>query len=155
MWINIINDQVKIEDAKELWGLDTWETQDRITSMVGGRTRFGEEWQEIGSAYTTARPQIVCIGPIGETKSRLAALITGSGISARIGGHAAVFGAKNLKAISVTGTGSVQVSDPKGVVDARLHQMRSQPDRSNRFRFRARGGVLHALPARRPAQKQL
>jgi aldehyde:ferredoxin oxidoreductase len=125
VWINIINDQVKIEDAKDLWGLDTWETQDRITKMVGGRTRFGDEWQEIGNSYTTARPQIVCIGPIGETKSRLAALISGSGISARIGGHAAVFGAKNLKAISVTGTGSVQMSDPKAVLEARLHQMKS------------------------------
>jgi aldehyde:ferredoxin oxidoreductase len=125
VWINIINDKVKIEDAKELWGLDTWETQDRITKMVGGRTRFGDEWQEIGNSYTTARPQIVCIGPIGETKSRLAALISGSGISARIGGHAAVFGAKNLKAISVTGTGSVQMSDPKAVLEARLHQMKS------------------------------
>ena len=30
VWINIINDKVTIEDAKELWGLDTWETQDRI-----------------------------------------------------------------------------------------------------------------------------
>jgi aldehyde:ferredoxin oxidoreductase len=125
VWISIINDQVKIEDAKELWGLDTWETQTRITSMVGGRTHFGEEWQPIGTAYTTARPQIVCIGPIGESKSRLAALISGSGIAARVGGYGAVFGAKNLKAISVTGTGSVKVSDPRGVVDARLQQMQS------------------------------
>lgn len=124
VWINIINDQVKIEDAKELWGLDTWQTQDRITSMVGGRTRFGEDWQEIGGACTTARPQIVCIGPVGETRSRMAALITGSGVSARIGGYGAVFGAKNLKAISVTGTGSVRVSDPGGVVDARLRHMK-------------------------------
>jgi aldehyde:ferredoxin oxidoreductase len=123
VWINIINDRVKIEDAKDLWGLDTYDTQDRIESMVSGRTRFGEEWQQIGNDYTTARPQIVCIGPVGETKSRLAALIHGSGVSARVGGHAAVFGAKNLKAISVTGTGSVKVADPKGVVDARLHQM--------------------------------
>jgi aldehyde:ferredoxin oxidoreductase len=29
--------------------------------------------------------------------------ITGSGVSARVGGHAAVFGAKNLKALSVIG----------------------------------------------------
>ena len=50
VWINIINDQVKIEDARELWGLDTWETQHRITSMVCGKTRFGEEWQQIGNA---------------------------------------------------------------------------------------------------------
>ena len=147
VWINIINDQVKIEDAKELWGLDTWETQDRITSMVGGRTRFGEEWQEIGNAYTTARPQIVCIGPIGETKSRLAALISGSGISARIGGHAAVFGAKNLKAISVTGTGSVQMSDPKGVLEARLHQM--QAFQGGAIPFASGPGAASCMPCLR------
>jgi aldehyde:ferredoxin oxidoreductase len=123
VWINIINDQVKIEDAKELWGLDTWETQDRILSMVAGRTRFGDEWQKLGSSYTTGRPQIVCIGPVGEAKSRLAALIQGSGVSARIGGYGAVFGAKNLKAISVTGTGNIQMADPKSVLDARLWQM--------------------------------
>jgi aldehyde:ferredoxin oxidoreductase len=125
VWINIINDQVKIEDGKEIWGLDTWETQNKITSMVGGKTRYGEEWQEIGDAYTTTRPEILCIGPVGETKSRLAALITGSGVSARIGGHGAVFGAKNLKAISVTGTGSVQMSDPEGVLKARILQMKT------------------------------
>ncbi len=123
VWINIINDQIKIEDAKELWGLDTWATQDRILSMVGGRTRYGEEWQRIGDAYSTGLPQIVCIGPVGEAKSRLAALIQGSGVSARIGGYGAVFGAKNLKAISVTGTGSVQLADPKSMMDARLWQM--------------------------------
>jgi aldehyde:ferredoxin oxidoreductase len=123
VWINIINDQIKIEDAKELWGLDTWETQTRIADMVGGRTRYGEEWQKLGNAYTTGLPQIVCIGPVGEAKSRLAALITGSGVSARIGGYGAVFGAKNLKAVSVTGTGNIQMADPKAVMDARLWQM--------------------------------
>lgn len=123
VWINVINDQIKIESAKELWGLDTWETQDRIVSMVGGRTRFGEEWQKIGDSYTTGIPQIVCIGPVGESKSRLAALIQGSGVSARIGGYGAVFGAKNLKAISVTGTGTIEMADPKGMLEARLWQM--------------------------------
>ncbi|MDI9613993.1 MAG: aldehyde ferredoxin oxidoreductase N-terminal domain-containing protein [Acidobacteriota bacterium] len=125
VWINIINDQVKIEEAKELWGLDTWTTQVRIESMVAGRTRFGEEWQQIGNTYTTARPQIVCIGPIGETKSSLAALIHGSGCSSLVSGYGSVFGAKNLKAISVTGTGNVKMADPKGVLDARLADMQT------------------------------
>jgi aldehyde:ferredoxin oxidoreductase len=123
VWINVVNDQIKIEDAKELWGLDTWETQDRIAAMVGGRMRYGDEWQKLGNTYTTGRPQIVCIGPVGEAKSRLAALITGSGVSARIGGYGAVFGAKNLKAVSVVGSGTVQMADPKAVLDARLWQM--------------------------------
>jgi aldehyde:ferredoxin oxidoreductase len=125
VWINIVNDQVKIEDATELWGLDTWATQDRITRMVGGHTRFGDEWREIGGAPTTARPQVLCIGPVGETRSRLAALITGSGISARVGAFGAVFGAKYLKAVSVAGTGGVGVADPGGIIEARLHQMRA------------------------------
>jgi len=127
VWINIINDKVTIEDGKALWGLNTYETQNRITSMVGGKTRFGDEWQQIGDEYTTARPQIVCIGPVGEARARIAALIHGSGVSGRTGGYGGVFGAKNLKAISATGTGSVKAADPKGVVDARLWHARNFP----------------------------
>ena len=120
VWINIVNDKVTIEDAKSLWGLNTFETQGNITAMVGGRTRFGDEWQQIGDDFTTARPQIVCIGPVGESMSRVAALIHGSGVSARTGGFGGVFGSKNLKAISVIGTGSIQAADPKGLVDTRI-----------------------------------
>jgi aldehyde:ferredoxin oxidoreductase len=127
VWINIINDKVTIEDAKSLWGLNTYETQETILSMVTGRTRFGDEWHQIGDAYTTMRPQILCIGPVGETKSRIAALVHGSGVTARTGGYGGVFGAKNLKAISVAGTGSVKVADPKGVVEARLWHVRNLP----------------------------
>jgi len=127
VWINIIDDKVTIEDARSLWGLDTWETQNRIVSMVGGRTRFGEEWQQIGEGYTTARPQIVCIGPMGEARARVAALIHGSGVTGRQGGFGGVFGAKNLKAISVTGTGSIGAADPKGVVDTRIWHVQKFP----------------------------
>jgi aldehyde:ferredoxin oxidoreductase len=120
VWINIINDKVTIEDAKSLWGLNTFETQGQITTAVAGRTRFGEEWDQIGDAYTTARPQIVCIGPVGESMARVASLIHGSGVSARTGGFGGVFGSKNLKAISAIGTGSIQTADPKGIVDIRI-----------------------------------
>jgi aldehyde:ferredoxin oxidoreductase len=123
VWINIINDQVKIESAADLWGRDTWETQGRIANMVGGRVRFGEEWMQLGDTYTTGIPQIVCIGPVGEARSRLAALITGSGVSGRIGGFGAVFGAKNLKAVSVLGSGTVKMADAKALLDARIWQM--------------------------------
>ena len=127
VWINIINDRVTIEDAKDLWGVNTYETQAKITSMVGGRTRFGDEWHPVGNEFTTARPQIVCIGPIGEAKTRIASLVHGSGISARTGGFGGVFGSKNLKAISVIGTGGVKAADPKGVVDTRLWHIREFP----------------------------
>jgi len=127
VWINIINDHVRIENAGELWGLNTYETQSRITEMVGGRIRYGEEWQQVGEAYTTARPQIVCIGPVGEARARVAALIHGSGVSGRTGGYGGVFGAKNLKAISVTGTGSINAANPKAVIDTRLWHLQNFP----------------------------
>jgi aldehyde:ferredoxin oxidoreductase len=120
VWINVINDKVTIEDAKGLWGLNTFETQGQILSMVGGRTRFGDEWLQVGDDFTTARPQIVCIGPVGESMTRVASLIHGSGVSARTGGFGGVFGSKNLKAISVLGTGSIHAADPKGLVDTRI-----------------------------------
>jgi aldehyde:ferredoxin oxidoreductase len=123
VWINIINDKVIIEDAKALWGLNTFETQGQITSMVGGRTRFGDEWMQIGDSCTTTRPQIVCIGPVGESMARVASLIHGSGVSARTGGFGGVFGSKRLKAISVVGTGSIQAADPKALVDARIEHV--------------------------------
>ena len=124
VWINIINDQIIIESAVSLWGRDTWETQDMIRNMVGGRTRFGEEWKQLeDQSFSTGIPQIVCIGQVGEAKSRLAALITGSGVSARIGGYGAVFGAKNLKAISVLGSGNVHVANPKAIMETRLWHM--------------------------------
>ncbi len=125
VWINIINDKVTIEDGKSLWGLNTFETQGQILSAVAGRTRFGDEWHKIEDAYTTARPQIVCIGPVGESMSRVAALIHGSGVSARTGGFGGVFGSKNLKAISVIGTGSIQAADPKGLVDLRIEHIKN------------------------------
>ena len=55
VWINIINDKVTIEDAKQLWGLNTFETQGQILSAVAGRTRFGEEWYQAGDGLTTAQ----------------------------------------------------------------------------------------------------
>jgi aldehyde:ferredoxin oxidoreductase len=123
VWINIVNDKVTIEDGRSLWGLNTYETQGQILSMVGGRTRFGEEWYQLGNDSTTSRPQIVCIGPVGESMTRVASLIHGSGVSARTGGFGGVFGSKNLKAISVIGSGSIQTADPKAIVDIRIQHI--------------------------------
>ena len=151
VWINIINDKVTIEDAKQLWGLNTFETQGQILSAVAGRTRFGEEWHKVGDAYTTARPQIVCIGPVGESMSRVASLIHGSGVSARTGGFGGVFGSKNLKAISVIGTGSIQAADPKGIVDLRIEHMQKY----GRGMVSGRRILLHAVRQSRSEEKLL
>jgi aldehyde:ferredoxin oxidoreductase len=121
VYINIVDDKVTVEDAKSLWGLSTWETQEEIWRMQSANVpvRYGAEWQKLASGYTTLRPAIVTIGPAGENKSRVGSLVHGAGSGAGQGGFGGVLGSKNLKAVAVMGTGSVKVADPKAVWAAR------------------------------------
>ncbi len=119
VWVNIINDEVTIEDASSLWGLDTWETQQVIWREVAGNVRFGR-WIEVNGTSTTQRSAVLCIGPAGENLSRIGALIHEGGSGAGQGGFGGVWGSKNLKAISVLGTGGVEIANPSALLEARL-----------------------------------
>ncbi len=132
VWINIMNDQVKIEDASNgIWGMDTWDTQQEISRRVVPSLKYGE-WAELAnSCYTTQIPAVVCCGPSGERKSRIGCLLHGPGSQAALCGYGGVFGSKNLKAISAIGTGSVPIADPKAFMDARLWFRQFQWDVDN------------------------
>jgi aldehyde:ferredoxin oxidoreductase len=123
-WINIVNDKVTLEDAgpkgHNLWGLDTWATQEAVWQIVAANQKYGG-WLKLASGddYTTQRPAVLCIGPAGETLSRFAALVHEGGGGAGDGGAGSVFGSKRLKAISVLGSGSVTVADPKALMETR------------------------------------
>ncbi len=117
VYINIVDDKVTIEDAKDLWGLDTWKCQEQIWKKSG--IRYGREWQEIDDRYTLQRPAIVTIGAAGENMTRVASLVHGGGSGAGQGGFGGVFGSKNLKAIAVIGTKGIKIADPKGLKDTR------------------------------------
>jgi aldehyde:ferredoxin oxidoreductase len=122
VWINVINDKVKIESAKGIWGMDTWDTQLEISRRVvpDKKFKFGE-WAELSeNGFTTQIPAVVCCGPAGENKSRLGALLHGPGSQAALCGFGGVFGSKNLKAISFIGSGDVPIADPQAFMDARL-----------------------------------
>jgi aldehyde:ferredoxin oxidoreductase len=141
VWINIINDKVTIESAKTLWGLDIMETQEEIWRRVTPGAKFGE-WLALGESYTTQKPAVLCIGPAGENKVRIASLLHDAGNGAGQGGFGAVFGSKKLKAISVIGTGSVPIADPKALMDARLWYRQFQYDVDNPRLERFRGFSL-------------
>jgi aldehyde:ferredoxin oxidoreductase len=117
VYINIVNDKVTIEDARGLWGLDAWQCQEEIWKRTG--VRFGEEWWRIDGGFSLQRPQIVAIGAAGENMARVASLTHGGGSGAGQGGFGGVFGSKNLKAVSVLGTGSIQIANPRGIRDTR------------------------------------
>ncbi len=119
VWINVVNDKVKIESAGGIWGMDTWDTQEEICRRVLPGLKRGE-WEQLEDGFTTQLPAVVCCGVAGENKSRLGALLHGPGSQAALGGFGGVFGSKNLKAISFLGTGSVPIADPKAFMEARL-----------------------------------
>jgi aldehyde:ferredoxin oxidoreductase len=122
VWVDIRNDKVEIRSADGIWGLDTTEAQEEIWRRVQGEMQ--DKWNTMGTSRdagrTTQRPAVLTMGPAGETRCRMAALIHEAGSGAGQGGFGAVWGSKNLKAISVIGTGGVKVADAKALMDARL-----------------------------------
>ena len=93
VYLRIDDDQVAIEDASHLWGLDTYETYDRL------RPDYPEkEWR------------IACIGPAGEKRVKFAMVDCDHHRQAGRGGGGAVMGAKNLKAIVVRGSGNPEIA---------------------------------------------
>jgi len=89
VYIYIKDKDVEIIDAKNIWGRTTWETQDVIQAKHGKNT------------------SALIIGPAGENLVYSAAIIVDKYRSASRCGMGAVMGSKNLKAISVEGTGRV------------------------------------------------
>jgi aldehyde:ferredoxin oxidoreductase len=126
VWIDIRDGDVQIRDcsALSLWGKETWDCQKTIWNYVlaGGKPNDWNRPAGNKGGLTTQRPAVVAIGPAGENLSRLACLIHDASNAAGQGGFGAVWGSKNLKAISVIGTGQVEINDPKMLISTRLWQ---------------------------------
>ncbi|MCK8114813.1 aldehyde ferredoxin oxidoreductase N-terminal domain-containing protein [Anaerosoma tenue] len=121
-WIEIENDRVVLRDAETdgLWGLDTYDTQERIWNL---QVANSDGWREIGTKSgerAALQSAVITIGPSGEKKSRVGALIHDAGNAAAQGGFGGVWGAKNLKAISVIGSKDIDVADAAALLNARF-----------------------------------
>jgi aldehyde:ferredoxin oxidoreductase len=129
VWLDIRNDKVNIRacSALSLWGTDTWECQKRIWKYVGRNQSYGDWMEPAGKdlGQTTQRPAVLAIGPAGENLSKMACLIHDASNGSGQGGFGAVWGSKRLKAISVIGTGSIRVNDPRALMEARLWQKKN------------------------------
>jgi len=130
VWVDIRNDKVVIRDAAGLWGKDAWTAQQEIWSIIGSSAGTHNAWQDLADlkgadkqerkdeGRSTQKPAVMVIGPAGENQCH-GALIHDAGNGAGQGGFGSVWGSKNLKAISVIGTGSIKVADPKALIQAR------------------------------------
>jgi aldehyde:ferredoxin oxidoreductase len=95
VWLSIVEGQPPVlHDAADLWGLDTYETQQRLRDELGDK-----------------KVRVACIGPAGENLVLYSAIMNDRGRAAGRTGMGAVMGSKNLKAIAVRGKQRVPLAD--------------------------------------------
>jgi aldehyde:ferredoxin oxidoreductase len=93
VYLEMVNDQVALKDAADLWGKDTYETQTILKERAGKK-----------------RARIACIGRSGEKSAPMGCIINDEGRAAGRGGVGGVMGSKNLKAIVVLGDKKIEVA---------------------------------------------
>ena len=98
LWVH--DGEAEIHPADNLWGMATAPAQDAI------REELGDE-----------RVRVAQIGPAGENLVRYAAVIHDVNRAAGRNGMGALMGSKNLKAVAVRGTGTVEVADRARVTE--------------------------------------
>ncbi len=88
--IDVADGEIKLLDAAELWGLDAEKTQEELPHHVGK----------------------LVIGPGGENRVSYAGLASGERMAGRCG-LGAIFGSKNVKAVTAYGTRKIPVENPE------------------------------------------
>ncbi len=101
VYVSIKDDEVKINDASNLWGKTTDIATDELVE------EFGEK-----------NAKVACIGPAGEKLVKIAAIINDKARAAGRTGIGAVMGSKNLKAVIVKGSNRINVMDQAAFMDA-------------------------------------
>lgn len=100
VYLFIQDGNVQIRDARQLWGRDTWETQEAL--------RRENNDPRIAS---------LVIGIAGEKKVRFACVMNDPKAAAGRYGMGAVMGSKNLKAIAARGSQDVKLAQPLEFLD--------------------------------------
>lgn len=99
--LEIDDEGCRICDASDLWGLDTYETTEKINSIAVSEGK--------------KKPSSLVIGQAGENLVRYANIMNGDSNYAGRGGMGAVMGSKKLKAISARGTSKITFADPEKI----------------------------------------
>jgi aldehyde:ferredoxin oxidoreductase len=97
VWLSIVAGQAELHDAANLWGLDSYATQEQARA-----------------ALDEPKARVACIGVAGENLVKMAAVMNDHGRAAGRTGMGAVMGSKNLKAIAVRGKARIPLADPDG-----------------------------------------
>ena len=129
VYLAISDDKVEFRDASPFWGMTTGDVQEFIKDEL-----------------SDSKSRIACIGPAGENLVLYAAIISERRAAGR-GGAGAVMGSKNLKAIAVRGTGTVEVAVPEAFRMALRRAMRDIANNPTVSKVFPLYGSLLAMPA--------
>ena len=102
VYLYINDDKVELRDASHLWGKEVPATTDELVKE------------------TEEDARVACIGPAGEKRVLFATIMNDKNRAAGRSGLGAVMGSKNLKAVVVKGSKSVEVADNKEFLAACL-----------------------------------
>lgn len=111
VWLSIIEGKAELHDGAQLWGLDSYATQEQVRQALG---------------QPAAR--VACIGPAGENLVKMAAVMNDHGRAAGRTGMGAVMGSKNLKAVAVYGKAAVPLAEPDGFKEVVREILRGQDE---------------------------
>ena len=96
VYLHIVDDEVEILPADEIWGRSVWHTEDHLKAK-----------------HQNPLLKVASIGEAGEKGVRYACIVNDLHRAAGRSGVGAVMGSKNLKAVAVHGTRGVTVNDHK------------------------------------------
>jgi len=119
-------DSVQFLDAAELWGMGSFETEERLKAIYGPAAG------------------IITIGPAGENLVKFANVMSQGGRAGGRPGIGAVMGSKKLKAIVVIGLGELPAADLKGLKDLGAEAYREILTKPN-YAFWKRQGTMSTL----------
>lgn len=107
VYLDIKDDVVEVKDASAIWGKNTLETREMLKNQLGNQTR------------------VLMIGPAGEHMSTISTILADNDASGS-SGFGAVMGSKNLKAITVRGSGRVSTAGREKLIELtrKIREMR-------------------------------
>ena len=89
VWVFVKEDEIEIRDAKDLWGKDVYETVEILKKQLKSE------------GYSENSLSIAAIGPAGENLVSYASIMIDKDSAIGRGGHGAIMGHKNVKAIVI------------------------------------------------------
>ncbi len=98
VWVNIKDGNIEIKDAAAIWGSDTVETEEKITTALADN-----------------KIRMAAIGLAGEKQSLISGVVTEGGRIAARSGLGAVMGSKNLKAVAFSGNQDIPVAESQAI----------------------------------------